>query len=83
MKRRPRERILANLESVYREAYNRAKERGDKERMLDLDSSFQREQLILEVLLDVRDALIAPPDRPLSRAALDKLEQLRKLTRLK
>ena len=83
MKRRPRERILANLESVYREAYNRAKERDDKERMLDLDSSFQREQLILEVLLDVRDALIAPPDRPLSRAALDKLEQLRKLTRLK
>ncbi len=83
MKRRPRERILANLESVYREAYNRAKERGDKERMLDLDSSFQREQLILEVLLDVRDALITPPDRPLSRAALGKLEHLRRLTRLK
>ncbi|HKE88792.1 MAG TPA: hypothetical protein VKB45_00560 [Gemmatimonadales bacterium] len=58
---RPRDRILANLETVYREAYDRAKTAGDDRRMLDLDAAFQREQLLLEVLLDIRDALSAPP----------------------
>jgi hypothetical protein len=57
---RPRERILANLEAIYREAYDRAKAAGDQARMADLDAAFQREQLLLEVLLDVRDALAAP-----------------------
>ena len=78
---RPRERIFANLESIYREAYERAEKAGDRERMLDLDASFQREQLMLEVLLDVRDALVG--DRPSSKSALDKFEVLRRLTRLK
>ncbi len=54
---RPRERILANLEAIYREAYERAKAAGDHIRMADLDASYQREQLLLEVLLDVRDAV--------------------------
>ncbi len=54
---RPRDRILANLESIYREAYERAKTAGDDKRMLDLDAAYQREQLLLEVLLDIRDAL--------------------------
>ena len=58
---RPRDRILANLETVYREAYDRAKTAGDERRMFDLDAAFQREQLLLEVLLDIRDALSAPP----------------------
>jgi hypothetical protein len=58
---RPRERILANLETVYREAYDRAKSAGDERRMLDLDAAFQREQLLLEVLLDIRDAVSTPP----------------------
>jgi hypothetical protein len=56
---RPRERILANLEAIYREAYERAKTAGDQIRMADLDASYQREQLLLEVLLDVRDAVQA------------------------
>jgi hypothetical protein len=56
---RPRERILANLEAIYREAYERAKAAGDQVRMVDLDASYQREQLLLEVLLDVRDAVQA------------------------
>ena len=54
---RPRARILANLESIYREAYERAKAAGDQARMADLDAAYQREQLLLEVLLDLRDAL--------------------------
>jgi len=79
---RPRERILVNLESIYREAYDRAKEMEDKDRMLDLDASFQREQLILEVLLDVRDALCALGEESSSESALKKLDTLRKITRL-
>ncbi len=81
MRYRPRERILENLESIYREAYQRAKAAGDQERMMDLDASYQREQLILEVLLDLREALVgeAPPEK----SALEKLEALRRLTRLR
>jgi len=83
MKVRSRERILANLEAVYREAYDRAGELSDKERMTQLDSSFQREQLILEVLLDIRDALTVASAVPDSKSALEQLETLRKLTKLK
>ena len=58
---RPRQRIFDNLESIYREAYDRAKVAGDDKRMLDLDAAYQREQLLLEVLLDIRDTLTALP----------------------
>ncbi|HVH67487.1 MAG TPA: hypothetical protein VM716_06430 [Gemmatimonadales bacterium] len=54
---RPRDRILANLESIYRQAYERAKAANDQPRMADLDAAYQREQLLLEVLLDIRDAV--------------------------
>lgn len=79
---RPRERILANLEAIYREAYDRAKKAEDRDRMLDLDASFQREQLILEVLLDVRDGLNAFGEESASESTLKRLETLRKITRL-
>ena len=78
---RSRDRIVANLESVYREAYERAKETDDKNRMLDLDASFQREQLILEVLLDVRDALAAFGEKPAAESALNKINTLRNIAR--
>ena len=78
---RSRERILANLESIYREAYERAKNAEDQVRMMDLDSSFQREQLILEVLLDVRDALCTIGEESPSESALKKLSALRNITR--
>src|SRR5438046_10646188 len=51
---RPRDRVLGNLESIYREAYERAKAASDQVRMADLDAAYQREQLLLEVLLDIR-----------------------------
>ncbi|HEX9704117.1 MAG TPA: hypothetical protein VGA20_02585 [Gemmatimonadales bacterium] len=54
---RSRDRILANLEQLYREAYDRARATADERRMADLDASYQREQLLLEVLLDIRDQL--------------------------
>lgn len=79
---RSRDRILANLDSIYREAYARAKEAGDGERMMDLDASYQREQLMLEVLLDVRDAISGPQSTSPTQVALEKLNVLRKITKL-
>ena len=64
---RSRDRILTNLESIYREAYDRARAAKDEHRMADLDAAFQREQLLLEVLLDIRDAVSArPAEAPVS-----------------
>ena len=83
MSPRSRHQILDNLDTVYREAYGRAKKIGDDARMLDLDASYQREQLILEVLLDVRDALINMGEESTSKTSLEKLAALRRLTRFK
>ena len=54
---RSRERILANLEDMYREAFERAKATGDASQMATLDFAYRREQLYFEILLDVRDAI--------------------------
>ena len=54
---RSRERILNNLEEMYREAFDRAKETGDPANMASLDFAYRREQLYFEILLDVRDAI--------------------------
>lgn len=79
---RPRERILGNLETVYREAYERARTAGDEHRMADLDSAYQREQLLLEVLLDIRDALtprVEPRSGTDPLAAINTIRQITKL----
>ena len=54
---RSRDRILANLDEMYREAFERAKATGDASQMATLDFAYRREQLYFEILLDVRDAL--------------------------
>ncbi len=54
---RPRDRILSNLDEMYREAFERAKATGDQAQMATLDFAYRREQLYFEILLDVRDAL--------------------------
>ena len=54
---RSRERILNNLEEMYREAFDRAKESGEPAAMAQLDFAYRREQLYFEILLDVRDAM--------------------------
>jgi hypothetical protein len=79
MSPRPKDRILSNLEAIYREAYDRAGSAGDKTRMLDLDAAYQREQLLLEVLIDIRDALAGGAGS--STSTLEKIAALRKLTR--
>ena len=77
---RSRERILGNLEAIYRESYDRAKQAKDEGRMIDLDSAFMRDQLMLEILLDIRDLFSVAPAAS-GGSALEKLEALRRLTR--
>jgi len=54
---RSREKILENLDEMYREAFERAQASGDAAQMATLDFAYRREQLYFEILLDVRDAL--------------------------
>ena len=54
---RSRDKILANLDEMYREAFDRAKASGDMQQMTTLDFAYRREQLYFEILLDVRDAV--------------------------
>ena len=54
---RSRDRILTNLEEMYREAFDRARASGDDTQMATLDFAYRREQLYFEILLDVRDAM--------------------------
>ena len=51
---------MANLEATYREQYDRASKEQQARRMEELDAGYQRDQLMLEVLLDIRD-LLGPP----------------------
>ena len=79
---RTRDRILANLESIYRENYDRAQGAGDAIRMADLDSAYMRDQLMLEILLDIRDLFsVAPAASSSGSSALEKLEAIRRLAR--
>lgn len=89
---RKREAILSSLERVYREAYERAQKAGDSSDMDSLDLGFQRDQLLLEALLDVRALLAEPPRRSAADEAggeseaipgsslLEKAQALRKIT---
>jgi len=54
---RSRDRIMANLDEMYREAFDRAKATGDQAQMATLDFAYRREQLYFEILLDVREAV--------------------------
>jgi len=54
---RSRDRILNNLDEMYREAFDRAKASADQGQMTTLDFAYRREQLYFEILLDIRDAM--------------------------
>ncbi len=79
---RSRDRILANLEAIYRESYDRARKGSDEARMIELDSGYMRDQLMLEILLDIRDLFSVAPAAS-GGSALEKLEALRRLTKLR
>lgn len=85
---RPREHLLANLESLYREAYARAQAAGDEREASRLDFGYRRDQLYLEAVLDVRDALLGLRAAPAEgqqqkgdKSVIDTIGGLRSLTR--
>ena len=80
---RSRDRVLNSLEAVYREAFNAAKDREDAGEMTRLDVEYQRDQLHLEVMLDIRDLLSAPDEEEKESSLLEKAQALRKMTKLR
>jgi hypothetical protein len=81
---RERERILQSLENVYRGAFTVAEESSDAGEMTRLDMEYQRDQLQLEVLLDIRDLLT--PEQPQGDktvSLLQKAQKIRRLTKLR
>ncbi len=79
---RSRDRILGNLEQIYRDSYEQARSAESPTRMADLDNSYMRDQLMLEILLDIRDLFAVSPAAPAAsgHTALEKLAALRRLT---
>lgn len=82
---RNRDRILSSLEGVYREAFDSARRREDKDAMARLDFEFQRDQVWLEVALDVREMLAPPAEKESSTgeqvgSLLDKARAIRRFT---
>jgi hypothetical protein len=79
---RSRDRILNNLEQIYRDSYEQARSADSPARMADLDNSYMRDQLMLEILLDIRDLFAVTPAAPAAsgQTAIEKLVALRRLT---
>lgn len=82
---RSRERVLQSLEKVFREAFGAAEAAGDSARMASLDLDYQRDQLRLEVMLDIRELLLPPEEDQTDKtiSLLEKAQNIRKLTRLR
>ena len=78
---RPRDAILGNLESIYQASFDAAKKAEQPRRMEELDNAYQRDQLMMEILLDVRDLLARQPAAPPGQSVLDQLEALRRLAK--
>jgi hypothetical protein len=80
---RERQRIVDNLEKLYREELARDAD-NDSVDATRLDFEFQRDQIYLEVMLDLRDLLGQEPEEADSTSSLlDKAQKLRNLTRLR
>jgi hypothetical protein len=82
---RSRDRVLQSLEKVFRDAFVAAEAAGDAAQMASLDLDYQRDQLRLEVLLDVRELLLPPEEATTDKtiSLLEKAQSIRKLTRLR
>lgn len=79
---RDRQRIVDNLEKLYRDELGRNEE--DSAGVARLDFEFQRDQIYLEVMLDLRDLLgESPEEAETTSSLLDKAQKLRNLTRLR
>lgn len=84
---RERQKIIGNLEELYREAFRRAEGRGDSGLTAEVDFKFQRDQLFMEALLDIRELLAAmdsgKDEEGKTTSLLEKAQAIRRLTRLR
>ncbi len=82
---RDRNRIVGNLESIYTGAFARAERENDRSEMDRLDFAFQRDQLYLEALLDIRDLLLPEPEGSVEKASslIDKARVLKRVVKLR
>jgi len=78
---RSREDILGDLEAIYRSSYDAAEQATQPRRMEELDNAYQRDQLMMEILIDVRDLLARQPAAPPGQTVLDQLEAFRRLAK--
>ena len=78
---RSRDRILGNLEQIYRESFEHARTAANTSRMVDLDNAYMRDQLMLEILLDIRDLFAVTPVAPAAsgKSAIEQLAALKRL----
>ena len=67
---RSRDRVLQSLEKIYRGAFTAAEEAEDTETMARLDIGYQRDQLELELLLDIRE-LLMPEEKDKTTSLLE------------
>ena len=79
---RSRDRVMTSLETVFRGAVTAAETAEDPDAMARLDLDYQRDQLQLEVLLDIRD-LLTPATEDKTISFLEKAQNIRKLTKLR
>jgi Spy/CpxP family protein refolding chaperone len=79
---RSRDRILQSLENVFRDAFVAAEANDEQAEMARLDLEYQREQLRLEVLLDIRE-LLTPEPEDKTVSLLEKAQNIRRLTKLR
>ena len=84
---RDRQKILGNLEALYREGFQRAEKDGHEGAMTRMDFDFQRDQLYLEAILDVRELLAAldsgKEEKESTTSLLEKAQAIRRLTKLR
>ncbi len=82
---RSRDRVLQSLEKVYVDAFTSAERDGDASQMAKLDLDYQRDQLQLEVLLDIRSLLMPADEDSTDKtiSLLEKAQSIRKLTKLR
>lgn len=84
---RDRQKILGNLDSLYREGFQRAEEDGNQEAMVSMDFDFQRDQLFLEALLDIRELLAVvdsgKENEGKNKSFFEKAQAIRRLTKLR
>lgn len=79
---RSRDRVLQSLEKVYRSAFAQVEEKSDAVRMQALDLEYQRDQIQLEVLLDIRDLLTVTAPEALGDETVSLLEKAQKIRNL-